>query len=238
MNAGVYVITCLPTGKRYVGSSAKSLKHRFRTHLSQLRNSKHHSKYMQRAWNKYGEDAFRFEIVIVCRPEDCVMYEQSVIDLYRPEFNTSPTAGSCLGCRHSPDVGKRHSERLKQEYALGRRRDVFSSIRHTPEYKRSLREGKQKYYRNNPEAVLANIERMNEATRKLYEVRGEMLTRHQVAEKYGFKQWTINRRIERGLIGEELIAPLHAKLRQERKPWSKDNKRLLSVKRYLVNGEL
>lgn len=236
MNVGVYVITCLPTRKRYVGSSSVSLKGRIALHKRQLRDNKHHSRYLQRAWNKYGEEAFDFSTIIVCLPEDAVMYEQAAIDLYQPEFNTSPTAGSCLGVKHPPEVGAGHSRRLKAEYAAGRRRDVFAPMRNTPEYKRKLREGKQRFFRENPDVVAANVERMNEATRKLHEVRGEMLTRQQIAEKYGFKQWTINRRIERGLSGEDLIAHLNQGGGSRRR-WNGSHKRLLSVKRYLVCGE-
>ena len=60
-SSGVYKITCVPTGKPYVGSSINIPK-RINTHLSQLRNHKHPNQHLQYAFIKYGENAFTFEI--------------------------------------------------------------------------------------------------------------------------------------------------------------------------------
>jgi group I intron endonuclease len=57
--SGVYQILCVPTGKAYVGS-AVNLAKRWQEHRWMLRRGQHHSQYLQRAWDKYGETAFAF----------------------------------------------------------------------------------------------------------------------------------------------------------------------------------
>ena len=60
--SGIYQIRNLVNGKVYVGS-AVNLQHRRREHRSDLRNGTHHSIKLQRAYNKYGESSFAFEIL-------------------------------------------------------------------------------------------------------------------------------------------------------------------------------
>lgn len=60
--AGVYVISCLPTGEVYVGSSA-TLAPRLWAHRSQLRAGSHPNRALQEAWVRWGEDNFDFLVV-------------------------------------------------------------------------------------------------------------------------------------------------------------------------------
>jgi group I intron endonuclease len=61
-NAGVYQIRHLDSGKVYVGSSG-NISRRWKRHREELRSNKHHSRLLQRAWLKYGEGAFAFELL-------------------------------------------------------------------------------------------------------------------------------------------------------------------------------
>ena len=60
--SGVYQILCIPTAKIYVGSSL-NISERWWEHRWDLRRGTHHSRYLQRAWDKYGEEAFVFSIL-------------------------------------------------------------------------------------------------------------------------------------------------------------------------------
>jgi hypothetical protein len=62
MNTGIYCIFNKITKKRYIGSASgkHGFRARWRNHKWRLRNGKHHSLYLQNAWNKYGEDSFEF----------------------------------------------------------------------------------------------------------------------------------------------------------------------------------
>ena len=62
MKNDIYKIRYVVNGHFYVGSTVNSRK-RFWEHRKNLRINRHSSVYLQRAWNKYGEDCFKFEII-------------------------------------------------------------------------------------------------------------------------------------------------------------------------------
>jgi len=96
MKSGVYQIRHLGSEKTYVGSS-KTLGARFSVHRHSLKTNKHPNIKLQRAWNKYGADAFVFEVLLYCDPQDCVTYEQAAINRFKPEYNICQVAGNTLG---------------------------------------------------------------------------------------------------------------------------------------------
>jgi len=58
----IYAITHIASGRRYVGSCLYPTR-RWIEHRSKLKHQKHHCAHLQRAWNLYGIDAFRFSII-------------------------------------------------------------------------------------------------------------------------------------------------------------------------------
>lgn len=98
-NCGIYEIVS-PSGNRYVGSAVDFARRRMR-HKKDLRKGRHHNAPLQRAWDKYGEAAMVFRVIVVCAPEDILMYEQIAIDGLKPEYNVARTAGSRIGVRHT-----------------------------------------------------------------------------------------------------------------------------------------
>lgn len=118
--SGIYTISNLLTRKIYVGSAA-NIYHRWGNHRSDLKNSKHHSPYLQRAWNKHGEENFKFEVLATCPKEYLIKMEQFFIDKIKPEYNISKTAGSPLGVKHTEkaktnmSIAKKNSEISKSK---------------------------------------------------------------------------------------------------------------------------
>ncbi len=118
---GIYKITCLSTGKYYIGS-AVNFRKRQSAHRSQLSRGVHNNSKLQAAWNKHSADTFTFEILEeVQNPADLIGREQFYMDTLRPAFNISPTAGSLLGTRHSDECRKKMSiartgKRLSDEH--------------------------------------------------------------------------------------------------------------------------
>ncbi len=76
--SGIYKITCVPTGKVYIGQSNNIYK-RWTDHRLELRKNQHVNNYLQRAWNKYGEVQFEFEIIKKCNIDEMDKWEQYYI---------------------------------------------------------------------------------------------------------------------------------------------------------------
>ena len=103
--SGIYKITCTANKKIYIGS-AINLRKRKGEHFNGLRQNIHHNPIMQRAWNKYGEQAFTFEVLEYVLPISLIAQEQYWFKKLKPfnhkGFNIAPTAGSTLGRQFSP----------------------------------------------------------------------------------------------------------------------------------------
>lgn len=64
-SCGIYCITCLANGKRYVGASV-SIKGRWASHRYRLKYNKRGNPHMQSDYDIYGINGFTFDIVEVC----------------------------------------------------------------------------------------------------------------------------------------------------------------------------
>ena len=114
MKTGIYQIINISNDKRYIGS-AVDLKKRKREHFQQLKKNTHSNRYLKNAYNKYGVDNFKFEVLLYCSKEDLIFYEQRAINAYdfKTLYNIAPTAGSALGVKHTDEVNIAKSKRQK-----------------------------------------------------------------------------------------------------------------------------
>ena len=72
MNTGIYEILNTVNGKWYRGQArGQTIAQRWSDHKRRLRNGKHDNNHLQRAWDKYKEDAFTFRVLSRCAPEFC-----------------------------------------------------------------------------------------------------------------------------------------------------------------------
>ena len=91
LNCGVYQITNTTTGDYYVGSSS-NIQKRWNRHKRELREGAHANIILRRAWNKYGEDAFVFETILLCDVENKLYFEQVLLDNLKPVYNIAKDA--------------------------------------------------------------------------------------------------------------------------------------------------
>lgn len=83
---GVYKITCLSSGKYYIGYS-KNVKRRFRAHKTGLKCNKHQNQHLQMSYNKYNIENFTFDILHTCNTID----EAKTLELqYLNDINIRP----------------------------------------------------------------------------------------------------------------------------------------------------
>lgn len=107
---GIYQITNIANGKRYIGSS-QNIWRRWKRHTFMLRNGKHFNSHLQNAWNKYGEIYFILKPVILCETYELQRYEQACIDIFKPEYNGATDV-------KAPMRGRKFSEETKEKLRL------------------------------------------------------------------------------------------------------------------------
>lgn len=131
MLSGIYQIRNLVNGKIYIGSS-KNIKSRWNSHKTDINKKKHHSNLLQKAWYKYGEENFVFEVLATCPPEYLIKLEQWFLDNLKPEYNICKIARSVLGLKRS--------EETKMKMALCKLGNTaFKGRKHTEETKQKMR---------------------------------------------------------------------------------------------------
>jgi len=112
-NSGVYEIVNKSNGHAYGGSSVNISKRR-KDHFRALRKGTHKNRYLQNAWNKYGENIFEFSLLMPLSPETLLLHlvEQECLDEWfgnRWCYNFNSRASGA-----SPEMAKRNGRRLAQ----------------------------------------------------------------------------------------------------------------------------
>jgi group I intron endonuclease len=117
----IYQITCVTTGKFYIGSTMNKAQ-RWARHRRELRLGKHVNKHLQASWSKYGEAAFEFSILEEVKTQELLfVVEQRYLDKHvgSPEcFNWSKYAGAPMRGKsgaETPNFGKAMPESTKQK---------------------------------------------------------------------------------------------------------------------------
>lgn len=134
---GIYKILNNVTGKFYIGSTVDFEK-RFYEHTWDLNKNTHHSKHLQRAWSKYGQDNFSFLVIEIVDTEDSLKTrEQWHIDLLKPYKRNIGYNVSCDAS--APMRGRRHTLEMRRHFSLTR-----SGINHPWYGKKHSEESKKK----------------------------------------------------------------------------------------------
>jgi group I intron endonuclease len=125
MTCGIYRVVNRINGKYYLGSS-ENIKKRWKAHRCDLRHNRHHSIHLQRAWNKYGEESFVFEIVEEVNKNILLEKEQYHLDTYTPwnikvGYNMSKSASGGDLTSYHPNIDE---IKEKQRVATQRRWDM------------------------------------------------------------------------------------------------------------------
>lgn len=151
MISGIYLIKNIANNKIYIGS-AINIHRRWKEHKLQLKEGKHHSYHLQSAWNTYGEQSFKFEILEeVSNPQHLLAYEQVYLDYYKSYekekgYNICKVAGSHYGLKRSEETKQKMSE-AKQNMSEETKRKIGEASKgrkHNEQSKQKMREAKKK----------------------------------------------------------------------------------------------
>lgn len=115
---GIYKITCLVSGKVYVGSSINISK-RVTVHKENLKKNKHHNPHLQYAYNKHEAENFKFEAIEYCDESELMNNEEKWINYY--ECNDKNKG---YNIERFDRGRKRHSEESKRRISEGNKGKV------------------------------------------------------------------------------------------------------------------
>jgi len=170
--SGIYKITNKLNGRIYIGSS-KLFKVRWRQHSKALRNNKHSNKFLQRDFNKCGEEVFVFEIIEGTdgkTKEERLLIEEIYINKYFDSgkecynFNTWAVAKEGPWSNDPEETKRKLSAASKKmwndpEKAAAIRKSMKESL-NDPEVSLSKQEGLLKSWQGNEKRRNAASERM------------------------------------------------------------------------------
>lgn len=105
----------------YIGQT-RNFRLRYNDHMHRFRNNKHPNQYMQRSYNKYGEESFEFSIIEECEEHMLDERELYWINFYGGlESKDNYNLGGIRGGRHSEEtrqkISKSHTgKKLSKEH--------------------------------------------------------------------------------------------------------------------------
>lgn len=193
---GVYRIS-FGVGKYYVGSSV-NLKNRELEHKRRLNKGNSNCVGLQMAYNKYGKEAFVFEVIEYCTEE--VLRDR---EMYWIEYYNSVEDGYNIARDTSiPMLGRKHSEKTKKlmsKKAMGNkgRRGQKLTAEHI-EMMRIDRVGKSVGIPKNVGERNAGCKITKEQAVEIYSKKG-VVSQSKLAEEYGISQtavWKIHNKIK------------------------------------------
>lgn len=133
MESGIYKITNQANGKFYIGSSNNTQK-RWREHLNLLMQNTHYNEYLQKAWNKYGKESFKFSVIEEVKDVN-ILFNREQVHLdetrcYEREigYNLCPDARTRRRATNSSEHRRKISEALTGRSLSSEHRKKISEI--------------------------------------------------------------------------------------------------------------
>lgn len=165
--SGIYTLTNAVSGTVYVGQ-ARNIRKRWEVHRSTLEHGTHRNGYLQRAWNKYGASAFRFEVILDLSnvPKDDLAARLNVEEI--AALRRFPDTYNLMEAGYSGVIASDSTRRLLSQQRLAMwadpilRERLVAAIRERsadPEHQKRRGAGIAAY-RNTPEAKAAVSEHM------------------------------------------------------------------------------
>lgn len=194
---GVYVITNTESRRVYIGSTV-NLPRRQAQHKHRLRGGTHDNPHLQNAWDKYGEAAFRFEVLEHLEEGQIYNAEQFWMDTYRKRgtvlYNTGPIARNAM-------LGHEFTEEHRRRLSNARKGRKL-----TEQHRRNIGEGLKG--RKCSEETRRKISESNKGLKRTEE------TKRRVGRASRARRWTEEHRAKfrEARMGHEVTAETRSKI--------------------------
>lgn len=123
---GIYCIENIQTGKKYIGQQV-NIRSRWYQHRNELRRGIHCNDYLQKAWNKYGEQNFKFYVLENCSIEELNEKEVEYIEKYNTmdeQFGYNLKSGGQDHSVCSEEVRQKIRDAVTKSYTVPGRREI------------------------------------------------------------------------------------------------------------------
>ena len=148
IGSGIYKIENTLNGMCYVGSS-KDIGRRWSVHLCGLKAGVHPNQKLQRAFAKYGMQAFTWSVLEFCDKTSLIQREQFWIDAlsaYSDGYNLRPLAASPLGrklsAEHKAKISAGGKGRVFTKETKAKISAALSGLKRSPEHVEKMRRSK------------------------------------------------------------------------------------------------
>lgn len=184
---GIYQIRNKINGRRYVGSTSNFVRRKSQ-HFTQLRDNKHSNQQLQRAYDKYGENAFIFEVLEELPKDKLIKKEQEYLNANTNGYNIAKIAGSNAEVPRTKEWLYKMSESQKGVKKSDATKKRMSEAK---KGKPSVRLGKK-------HSEESKKKMSKQRTKKVYcvETGKEYRSRHEAAADVGVSETTILRSIK------------------------------------------
>lgn len=143
---GIYRFVNNTNGKSYVGRS-NDLRHRYTEHISLLRRNAEPCVKLNRAWQKYGEDSFSYEILCYCDESELnekEVYYISLFDSFKNGYNCTMGGGGIVGYKHTDEAKEKIGRAFRGKPLPEGQKKLLSDLQKgktlTEEHKQALRD--------------------------------------------------------------------------------------------------
>ena len=114
---GIYLIKNMETGRTYFGGSTSGIGKKRKQHFQRLRTRKHPNRALQADYIKYGHQAFKFEVLHCCSPNQVLemrfFYIHRFLEVHPKKLlYNSPRGASLHGYLPKANIEKTNSHIL------------------------------------------------------------------------------------------------------------------------------